>query len=154
MNATPLELAYAAGLFDGEGSVMIVFRPESKWSRPTYCLQTQLVSCDRCLVDWMQDRFGGSISTFQPSTATGRARVAHNWITGSRLAAQFLEAILPFVILKRERILIALQFRKTITTGGRPITPELLEIRKTLHAEMRLLNQRGRPIKEKKYAPR
>jgi hypothetical protein len=90
------ELAYAAGLFDGEGSISLV---RSKHTR-THSPQVSIASNDHEVLDWCRERFGGSIVTKQPRLPTHS--ISYDWRLTDRRALAFLELIRPYMIMERK----------------------------------------------------
>ncbi len=90
------ELAYAAGLFDGEGSISLVRQRKSRTHSP----QVSVASTDYEVVKWFQDRFGGSIVTKQPQKSNHS--VSYDWRLADRRALEFLEIIRPYLVIERK----------------------------------------------------
>lgn len=98
---TAVELAMAAGLMEGEGTVRI--------NRPTKRnkghLVVSLVNTNRQIVDWMNSRWPGYC---KPATGLGpRQKPAWVWCIAARRALAFLGQIEPYVITDRMRERIA-----------------------------------------------
>ena len=90
------ELAYAAGLFDGEGSISLVRQKNNRSHSP----QVSVASNDYEVLAWFQKRFGGSIVTKQPRKATHS--VSYDWRLTDRRALSFLELIRPYLVIERK----------------------------------------------------
>jgi hypothetical protein len=93
---SPQELAWAAGLFEGEGTIRI--------NRPTRrnlgTLVVSVVNTDRQVVDFFQARWPGYM---KPATGLGpNARPAWVWVSAAREASGFLRQVLPY--LRRDRV--------------------------------------------------
>ncbi len=91
-----IEIAYAAGLFDGEGSVSLVCHRSNRSHSP----QVAVASNDREVLAWLQKRWGGSIVTKQPRKVTHS--VSYDWRLTDRRALAFLRLIRPFLVIKRK----------------------------------------------------
>jgi hypothetical protein len=122
------ELAYTAGLFDGEGSISLV---RSKKTR-THSPQVSIASNDREVLDWCQERFGGSIVTKQPRLPTHS--VSYDWRLTDRRALSFLEIIRPYLVIKRKirRIDLLLNNYLDCTPRNGRYTEELAEKKQNL----------------------
>lgn len=102
------DLAWAAGLFEGEGTVRI----NKPSRRNTGALLASVVNTDRQVSEWFQTRWPGFMKR-----ATGldpsRQRPAWVWVVAARRAVAFLSAIRPFVVrdLVRARIDHGLAFQ-------------------------------------------
>ena len=90
------ELAYAAGLFDGEGSISLVRQKKSRTHSP----QVSVTSTDYEVVRWFQDRFGGSIVTKQPQKPNHS--ISYDWRLADRRALEFLRTIRPYLVIERK----------------------------------------------------
>jgi hypothetical protein len=101
---TPQEVSYAAGVFDGEGSVGINFRPLG----PAYWLVVSVANTERRLVDWLKTTFGGCVRV---SSRKRPNRPCFQWTLTTRQAGDFLALVLPFLLVKREQALLALEFQ-------------------------------------------
>ena len=100
------DLAYVAGLFDGEGSISIV--KNKKWNNHT--LQISLGSTDEWICQSLKMMFGGNIS-LKNETHDG-IRACWQWSNGSRKAYNTLLLIVPYLRIKRPQAEIAIKFQK------------------------------------------
>lgn len=99
------ELAFAAGLMEGEGTVRI----NAITKRNKGALAVSCVNTDSELIDWLHDRWGGYC---KPATGLGpRQRPAFVWVIAANQALSFLEAIEPHVVTTRMRERIAMARR-------------------------------------------
>jgi hypothetical protein len=122
--------AYAAGLLDGEGSVLIS-RRQSPHGR-TYLMGVHIVNTYWPTLYWLQERWGGSVgrNRFQPNDSRGlrATRVCGQWIIAARMAVPFLEDTLPYLQIKREAALNALAFQQGQPSGGKRKPGRLQEL--------------------------
>ena len=124
---------WAAGFFDGEGSISI--RPHSHGrSERLYVAVSQR---SRAPLEALRETYGGSVSkTRTPSNC-------HRWrITGVGAEA-FLRRIQPHALVKREPIAIALEFRATKGLRGRRLAEGVREHRAALRARLMHANRIG-----------
>lgn len=89
-------LAYAAGLFDGEGSVSLVRQRNNRSHSP----QVAVASVDYEVVLWFRKHFGGSIVTKQPRKSSHS--VSYDWRLTDRRALDFLKLIRPYLVIERK----------------------------------------------------
>ena len=94
--ATKEELAYTAGLFDGEGSITLVRQKSNRSPSP----QVAIASTDFEVLGWLQKRFGGSIVTKQPYKINHS--VSYDWRLTDRRALNFLKLIRPYLVIERK----------------------------------------------------
>ncbi len=155
IEVTPQEIAYAAGFFDGEGAVMIWRRTGGKRADdglPYHRLHVRIRQCDRRPLDWLAERFGGTVHRSVNAKTATNSREAFDLCMSARSAAWFLRTIRPYVIVKAERIDVALKFQVTMGTAcgsksvaGRnhALPPGIREQREAFRNELMRLNARG-----------
>ena len=102
------ELAYTAGIMDGEGSIGIA-RHKSKSCRHGYMLElnVQVTSSDEWLCQWLKFAFGGSLS----HSVNSVGNPMWHWIIVARKASEFLKLIKPYLRLKRPEAELAIKFQ-------------------------------------------
>lgn len=91
------EAAYAAGLFDGEGSVTLTRNHPLRWPSP----QVSVASNDREVLEWLKGRFGGVITTKKPRLSTHS--ISFDWKLTDRRALAFLRLISPYLLIYRKQ---------------------------------------------------
>lgn len=121
---TKTQLAYIAGFFDGEGSITIAKHFHQKGCLgPVYTLRIQVTGTDPRPIRLIQKYFGGSI---MKRTNTGpRNKPLYQLCICSRGALRFLEAIGPYLLIKKELAIVGIEFqskRMTFSRNG-PRTP-------------------------------
>lgn len=137
------QLAYIAGIIDGEGSIMIA-RKRSARSRGgwTYALTASVTNTSRPLIDWLHQTTGlGHIAPHFDARPENKS--AWLWSLWSREAQSLIEQVLPFLLVKRQHAELGLRFQSTMRLNGGLTEEEWLE-RAKMHETMRLLNRRGR----------
>lgn len=91
---TLFDAIYSAGLFEGEGSVVIRrARGRAPGRHPHYCLEAIVTMCDREALDRLAGFYGGRM-TRQDRSKHGW-RPLFRWVISTRQAATFLVAIRP-----------------------------------------------------------
>jgi len=134
-----VELAYAAGVFDGEGSVGTK-RDSNHSEYPR--IRANVGNTDPRLIAWFKDRFGGYVylNVRKPPN-----KPCYQWEVNSRMAAAFLGSILPYLVIKRERAEIALQIAALKKWGGGRTrsSPSLVEQLEMARA-IKTMNMRGK----------
>lgn len=88
------ELAWAAGLFEGEGSVRISKPAHRNWGS----LNVDVPNTDEQIVRFFSERWYGSVH-YHPGT--GRRRGYWRWRSNALQAARFLTDIRPYVVTDR-----------------------------------------------------
>lgn len=94
--ASDTDLAYIAGIIDGEGSVMRVFRNRKY---PVWVVKVNMT--DRPVIEWLHS-FGGKFSV-RPSRDPGRLKEQYEWKLHRQLDVQaVLTAIVPYMRVKKD----------------------------------------------------
>lgn len=152
---TDVELAYMAGIVDGEGSICIVKHSGAKDTprkHPIYRAHVSVSQCDIRLPNWIKERFGGYVSNL--GVPKKGHKQAYSWqITGTKQCLPFLQAIRPYLLLKTRQADIAIDFclqQKNIR--HLPDTEKESEFgrRELMVAQIKKLNYRGVPPPETK----
>ena len=98
--------AYAAGFFDGEGYVDIYKATLSKASKsPSLMLRVVISQKDGKVMNWLTEHFGGYV---QLSRRNGT--YIYRWDVRSQAAKRFLLQILPYTLVKREQVELAIEY--------------------------------------------
>lgn len=141
---TPTDHAYAAGLFDGEGSVMIMPGLNTEKWKTHPRLYVSLSQVETHCLSWLQGKYGGKVRLKnQPEP---QRRAAFEWYLCGKNAINFLSFIRPYLILKAPQADLAFEFRKTVQPKGgirTPVAPEMVSRREDLRLKMKALNKRG-----------
>ena len=158
MEVRDVDLAYAAGLFDGEGSISICCRKQSKRSiSRTYGIKTVISMVDADSVLWMAATFGGPCDTTSRSQKYllehPGVRIIYRWSLNCRKAADFLELILPYLKLKHSRAEAAIKLARMARHRGAQkghegmhvMSEEELAAQKPIADFIRAENQRNNP---------
>jgi hypothetical protein len=147
---TETEIAYVAGLFDGEGCVSIYYQAEPKNGKVYHNINVRLSNTHEGVLRWVQERFGGALYVNQPGGKGGhRPGFVLQW--ANKAIPAFLEQMLPYLIIKREAAEIALAFRLLKKNPGRNgLDPSVVEKREELRQRLIAIN--GYKVKERKEA--
>ena len=118
---------YIAGLFDGEGSIVI-----GKTGPREHELAITITNNYKPVLDEVALQFPGAVN---------RNRLCWIYRAGHQAAQEFLEAIYPFLRIKQLRAELALEFRRTFTGTGQRLSDSTLESRDWFRYEISRLNQ-------------
>ena len=134
VSVSSVDVAYAAGIFDGEGNVHIGLIREGD-----YRLQIQTVNTSRPLLEWLQARWGGGIYDVRHYDNNPKYAPCWTWNLSSRAVKyRFLAAIEPHLIIKRRAAKIALAFLAIPpATPPHRSSPDLLTRKAELFRELR-----------------
>lgn len=132
--------AWAAGMFEGEGTVTITRSGRRGYTRPLVVL----TSTDRSVIDFFNERWPGCVKTYQPR---GNARVAHVWTLNVRPAIRdFLLHLLPHLRTERVRTKALLVIEDVDARAQGARSPEYLTRCHERRERVAELNRRGAPI--------
>jgi len=134
------DLAYIAGIVDGEGTVGIarMRRKESKsW---TYTLRVSVQMSAEFIARWLQFSFGGRVYPRRWSGQNWKAQ--YQWVISGEEAGGFLKAILPYLRLKRAQAELVFRFMEIKGKGQRANAFERY-IQELHYQEIKKLNRRG-----------
>ncbi len=149
------DLAYLAGIVDGEGSISIGNYAVTSIGTPQFTTYLSVTNTNKAMIDWLVEKFGTKSYARTPRQLSKNSRKpVWLWqITGDRLL-HICEKIIPYIVAKRKQVEIMIQMRKTfigrhykIGQRGPKISEELLEYRKGLARELRSLHIRTASIK-------
>lgn len=141
------ELAWAAGLFEGEGTITIGRRG----SNDTYRLQVMVPNTDEQIIDFFHTRWGGWKEPLYGERP--RRRPGWTWIAAGPTGEQFLRGIAPHLRTERVREKLALGMRFRELQNGRGIggaAPHgYKDEQRAIYLDMKVLNRRGLPAQER-----
>lgn len=99
--------AYAAGLFDGEGTVVIQFYTQGKGLQT--CLKIGMN--DPRPLEYLEDSFGGTLRKDK--------RGSYVWYISGKASEDFAQAISPYAIVKKDQLELYLEVRSQINPNRR-----------------------------------
>lgn len=113
---TKTELAYLAGVFDGEGCVML-----ARDGNDTYCLSVKISMCDKPILQKFRKAFGGSLLRLKRPASYSKYKAIYMWQISTRKAEAALSQLQPYLIGKLNQVNTALRYQKSIprSTGNR-----------------------------------
>lgn len=137
---TETEVAYVAGLFDGEGCVSIHFKTETRNGKGYHQMHVRISNTHEGVLLWVQERFGGNLYNSLPGGKGGhRPGFVLQW--SNKSISPFLELLLPYLIVKREAAEIGIAFRKLKKNPGRNgLAQHIIDEREALRQRLIPLN--------------
>lgn len=127
------DLAWAAGIVDGEGSIGIYRAPQRRYPGLfSYRVSLHVANTDPRMLLRMEDIFGGRIYPMRKSS--GQQRPLGQWVALNADALTALRAMRPYLVCKADQADVALQYR----TGrrGLRVTREQYAVRDGLIREI------------------
>lgn len=142
-NPTEAELAWAAGILDGEGCICIYGRPGriSKKGVHALALTVNVTNTDPRMPLKMKEIFGGNLSRAVERRGNPRRRPILAWVITGRPAGNALAKMLPYLVTKREQAEIAIIYATTIGNCG-PLPAGTHEQRQELRSKLVVLKGR------------
>ena len=127
------ELAWAAGFFDGEGCVMIVKK------RSAHAIRLAVCQVNPTPINLFKKFFGGHTLYSTPKNKNWHPQ--WKWEQDSKSAYETLTKLLPYLIVKKDAVELALEFQK-LKKKGRKITEQDLIIEQEFKSKISHLNRK------------
>ena len=133
-----IDLAWATGLFEGEGTVTISTGGQSGYARGVIII----TNTDTQVLQFFQSRWGGTIRPM--SKTSNRARQAYSWrMNSGRRVVQFIKQLLPYVQTTRVRTKMELILEFELFRAQAAYRPDYKIKSVEFLERMRELNHRG-----------
>ena len=135
------DLAYLAGIVDGEGCITIT--ENMKGGRNYYRLVLDITNTSYDLMQWLEDTFSHTIRTSY-YRSTNRTDM-YGWTASGNQAQDLLRLILPYLIIKKPQAEIALEMNIAPYGGGsnHSYSADEEEWRKCLCNDIHRMNKRN-----------
>jgi hypothetical protein len=155
--------AYVAGFFDGEGAIGLSVAKQLVYS-DEYRLRAELSQRIefRCILDRVCTEFGGRVTIRHQSRKNAKWADIALWVVVKRSEVRlFLETLLPYLVVKRARADLALEYLDLVETqlrhsirtsnrarwqGSNKLSGEELAARGVFYQRMLALNRFGNPV--------
>lgn len=111
-----MELAYAAGLFDGEGYVRIARYAKPNSTHVRWQVIAGLGMTYKPIIVSLHKQFNGSLYVNDHSKRNPNHRPQFMWETKSQDACIFLRQVLPFLVVKLDEAILCLDLQANIET--------------------------------------
>lgn len=138
MEWTVSQLAYLAGIIDGEGCVNIY--SGGTRGRRDINVRFYVVSTDYVLIEWLLTNFSGLSYTI---TTREGWKTKYQWVVERKLFDEISQAILPYLVIKKPQVELALKFRSSYKIRYRKLPDDVVKFREDCFHQMRLLNNRN-----------
>jgi hypothetical protein len=144
-NHSIAEIAYLAGIVDGEGCFYIGRVKQGKYGNG-YQWHTLLkvTSCDVELIIWLEQIFGGhKDSRYRWTSKKAFTRPVYNWQATGPMLDYILPLIQPYLIIKSEQCAIMKVYRTTCKNiGSKRLSEDVITQRNVCLFMMRKANSR------------
>lgn len=143
MDERAIDLAWAAGLLEGEGSIRIaeIAKRDKRWR--WFILALECTMTDRSCIDELRRLFGGSI-TMQRKKPPHRD--AYRWYVSAQIAGAAIRELIPFLRSERwrGRAALAVEFQAQKRRGAARHIEGYSDLQRDYYERMKKLNVRGR----------
>lgn len=141
------ELAWAAGIVDGEGSICIIKEKRKNNYSTQYRLRLSVGMTHEDTVRKLQSIFNlGNVRCTPNHKTHPKWRPVYEWVVLSKQAQIVLNILFPFMVTKRENALVAEAFSNRTRSKpgyGNKVSKQLMDEREALYKKMRSLNPKG-----------
>lgn len=128
-------IAYAAGVFDADGTIQINKRRDCD----SYQVSVSVSSVVDAIPCWLLRNFGGKIYHFYSSKE--RRQPIQRWTLYSLKVLDFLKVIEPYLTEKRERAKLAIHFQSNLFSKNNQKVHDAIRLeRKNVFNQMKTLN--------------
>lgn len=143
------DLAYLAGIIDGEGTITIARAPrnDTKHRIPYHIPHVKVCNTNKELIDWIHAKFGGRNNNTRQANTKWSTLYYIRWNCGK--ARDLLEAVLPYLRVKKVQATVVLDFIKRMNKRsftGVMLSEEERDIREQMYLLVTKLNKRGPQI--------
>ena len=114
------DLAYAAGIVDGEGCITI-----SKSKMGNFQIQVRVVNTNEWLLQWLKFAFGGRVAPLNDNRKEERGwKPNYYWYLRTEETKEFLKLIYPYLRIKKTQAEIVIKILKMRGKKGRHFSEE------------------------------
>lgn len=145
---TELDLAYIAGLIDGEGYIgitRVLATGGYGMKSPRYKARFQIRMVDKTIIEYLADCFGGKAHAYNSASAKGRPMFYFH--ASDVMLDRLLAQVMPYLRIKKPQVIAVQEFRlwqtkersyRTKVVGSRQMTNPhgtLINIRTMAHSD-------------------
>lgn len=141
-----IDSAYLAGLFDGEGSILVRVRTKNNIN-PCVTCHIEISLTDLAPLEWCKAATGrGSIYTLKRASNPNWSQ-AYRWVVSNQQINPILESMLPYLKIKKEQAELALKINAFRTEYRRGHTHDI-KSQVIMAAKLRSLrtSKRAKPL--------
>jgi hypothetical protein len=135
------QLAYAAGFFDGEGTVTFLTDTHGGGR-----IGASIENTDKEIIEYFKREFGGAIYFTQKDNVNWKN--TYCWAVSGQQCIDFLQFIKPWVRIKKEQINLAEFFfvNRNTVTGKNVLSEDYKKEMALIKRQFRWLNRRGKRL--------
>ena len=150
-NITEIEWAQLATWLDSDGCIGIrKSNPDRRAVNPIYHPSVQVYNSASCVMEWLQDRFGGAVNPAKPPNPKHKQQYVWTCFVADHVT--LLKGALLHFLVKRDRALLVIDYHEGMLWNGRErkgrsrattMLPAEVARREALYQQSRKLNQLG-----------
>ncbi len=140
------DLAYLAGILDGEGCIEILCRKARGWKAVS--LTVSICSTDQWICQFLKFTFGGGVYDHNSKNG-GLNHCAWAWVVNGKQARDCLQLLLPYLHLKRPQAELGIKFQDAKTQKHCRMNPKPSSVFAVEEAQailMKSLKTKGKDI--------
>lgn len=150
---TSEQIAYTAGIVDGEGCFYIGKVKQGSYGNGwQWRAMLEVTSCDKILIDWLNTLFiGATEEQYRWTSKKKFYRPVYKWRAHGPLLDHLLPLLKPYLTIKSKHCDVMIKFRSTCKNIGSKRLPDSVNSERDIyHKEMRKLNSRyhDHPLKK------
>ena len=109
------ELAYIAGIIDGEGHLGISKNTTKRQRQrnPKYQSEICVINTDKRLMDWLESKMGGLINARNMNGKNVKKdiwKISYRWRIQESLHPELLNLILPYLVIKKRQAELIIEY--------------------------------------------
>ena len=147
---TNSQVAYIAGVIDGEGCLSVRRIGANRFKQSTFWLQLKVSNTNKEILDYLLETTGlGRLSNAMINkTVTGNSKPYWKWMVKQSEALELLVLLRPWLIVKRRVTSLVFALRELQSSDWRNVDPKISEAREVIYAQIKEANFRGVKRKE------
>ena len=149
-------LAYAAGIVDGEGCLTISKQIRKDRPSPSYRSSVTVSNTNPVLIQFFKDNFGGVFYKHSDERTDKNNKnwaTAYTWYCSCSNVVEFLESILPYLLIKKGQAEEVINFQKTKSSyprkslgqgkGSSPLSEREIIAKEAIYLRVKSMNSKG-----------
>ena len=138
------ELAYLAGIIDGEGCFYMGHVKQGKYgSGYQFHVAIKVDNTYQPLIDYLNETYGGN-REYSYWKKKPNHKPVYSWYATGLMLDYICPLILPFLKVKKRQCELMIEMRKTYKNiGSKRLPKEIIDFRLDIIKQMRILNSRG-----------
>jgi len=137
-----VDLAYVAGIVDGEGTICI-HQDRAKSGKVYLQLRVDVTNTNEWLIQWLKFALGGHVDVSRRAERGKNWKPAWRWSVSANQASAFLKLIYPYLRLKKPQAEIAIKFQEQKPNRGHRSTESERAVAEAQRIVMSSLNEKG-----------